>query len=246
MFQAGLSAMLAVRSSAIPAFVGKDMYSNNKRLVDSSIASTLATAQVIFAAVYCHRQGRALLKLDPNQSFTYNLLLMMGFVDESRQRPNPKHALWVEKLLLVYADHEMSCATFAFVTAASAHSDPLSCYLAALTTLYGVIHGGAVDAAYLMLQHVSTLENVPSFMLAVKERKETLYGFGHRIYVVGDPRAQILLDILHEIQAETKVIDPLCAIAEDMDKFVSRDSFFQEKGVSINADLYMNLAWTAM
>ena len=246
MFQAGLSAMLAVQGSAMPAFVGKDMYSNNMHMVDSSIVRTLRAAQVIFAAVYCHRLGRRLAELDPYQSFTYNLLLMMGFINEKTQRPDPKHVLWLEKILLVYADHEMSCATFAFLTAASAHSDPLSCYLTGLTTLYGVIHGGAVDAAYLMLQRVSNLDNVPSLMADVKKRKEILYGFGHRIYVARDPRAQILLDLLYEIQAEGKTVDPLFAVAEEIDRLASQDSFFQERGVRINADLYMNFACTAM
>ena len=246
MFQAGLSAVLAVQSPTIPAFVGSDMYTNNTGLVDSSITRILTTAQVLFAMVYCHRKGTPLAKLDPKGSFTYNLLLMMGFIEEVTQRPNPNHVQWIERILLIYADHEMSCATFAFLTAASAHSDPLSCYLAAVTTLYGVIHGGAVDAAYLMLQRVGKLENIPDFMAAVKKREEVLYGFGHRVYTARDPRAQILFDLLKQIQAETNSIDPLFLIAQEIDRLASQDSFFQERGIRINADFYLNFACTAM
>lgn len=238
--------MLAVQSSTIPAFVGKDVYSKKMHVVDSSITRTLTTAQVVFAAVYCHRQGKALADSDSNCSYTYNLLLMMGLVDEKTQRPNPKHVLWIERILLVYADHEMSCGTFAFLTAASARSDPLSCYLAAVGTLYGIVHGGAVDAAYLMLQRVGSFDNVPSLMAAVKRREELLYGFGHRIYTARDPRAQVLLDLLKEIQAETKSVDPLFVVAEEIDRLASQDPFFQERGIRINADFYMNFACTAM
>lgn len=238
--------MLAIQSSSIPAFVGKEMYSNNMHTIDSSIIRLLKTAQVIFASVYCHRLGRAVGNPDPNGSYTYNLLLMMGFVDEKTQRPDPKHILWIERILLIYADHEMSCATFTFLTAASAHSDPLSCYLAAVSTLYGIIHGGALDAAYLMLQRVSRLDNVPSLMAAVKQRQELLYGFGHRIYAARDPRAHMLLQTLKEIQAETQSVDPLFEVAEEIDREASRDPFFQERGIRINADFYTNFICTAM
>lgn len=246
MFQAGLSAMLAIQSSTIPAFVGKDMYSRNMEIVDSSITRTLVTARMIFATVYCHRQGCALAQPDPDGSFCYNLLLMMGLVEQKTQKPNPKYVVWIEKILLIYADHEMSCGTFAFITAASARSDPLSCYLAAVTTLYGIIHGGAVDAAYLMLQRVSCLENVPSLMAAARRREELLYGFGHRIYTTRDPRAQLLLEVLKEVQAETKSFDPLFEVAEEVDRLASQDPFFQERGIGINADFYTNFVCTGM
>ncbi|KAL9579864.1 MAG: hypothetical protein Q9212_004849, partial [Teloschistes hypoglaucus] len=229
MFQAGLSAMLAVQASTIPAFTGKNAYLKDMHAVDASIVRTLRTAQVIFAAVYCHRQGKELAELDPDQPLAYNLLLMMGFVNGKTQRPDPKHVRWLEKILLIYADHEMSCATFAFLTAASAHSDPLSCYLTGLTTLYGVIHGGAIDAAYLMLQRVGSLNQVADLMAAVKRREKVLFGFGHRVYIARDPRAQLLLDLLHEIQANEKTVDPLFTIAEEIDRLASKDPFFQER-----------------
>ena len=246
MFQAGLSAMLATQSSTVPAFVGRDVYSKNMQIVDSSIIRTLATAQMIFATVYCHRQGRALAQPNSDGAFCYNLLLMMGLVDLKTQKPNPKYVLWIEKILLIYADHEMSCATFAFLTAASARSDPLSCYLAAINTLYGIIHGGAVDATYQMLQRVSCLDNVPSLMAAARRREELLYGFGHRIYTGKDPRAQLLLELLKEIQAETKLVDPLFEVAEEIDRLASQDDFFQERGIGINVDFYTNFVCTAM
>lgn len=246
MLQGGLSAMLAAQSHTIPAFIGKDIYSNDLGVVDASITRTLATAQLLFATIYCHRQGKALAEPDPEGSFAYNLLLMMSFVDEETQKPDPKYVQWIEKFLLIYADHEMSCATFAFVTAASTRSDPLSCYLAAVSTLYGIIHGGAVDAAYTMLQRVSNVDGIPSLIAAIKSREKLLYGYGHRIYKARDPRAATLLGLLEEIRAETKSDDPLFLVAEEIDRVASEDPFFQERGVRINADFYLNFACKAM
>lgn len=93
MFQAGLSAILAFQSHTIPGFIGKDIYSNDMDAVDSSIAPTLAVAQLLFVTVYCHRQGKVPVGPDPKGSFAYNLLLMMDFVDEDTRRPNPKYVL---------------------------------------------------------------------------------------------------------------------------------------------------------
>ncbi|KAL8898831.1 MAG: hypothetical protein Q9207_006509 [Kuettlingeria erythrocarpa] len=246
MFQGGLAAALAAQSDTIPAFIGKDIYSNDMGVVDASIVRTLATAQLLFAAIYCHRQNQARAEPDPEGSFASNLLLMMHFVDEKTGKPDPKYVRWIEKILLIYADHEMSCATFVFVTAASARSDPLSCYLAAVSALYGIIHGGAVDAAHTMLQRVGDVDGIPRLLAAVKDRKELLYGYGHRIYKARDPRAAELLAILKEVRAETDSDDPLFSVAEEIDRLASEDPFFQERGVRINADFYLNFACKAM
>ena len=240
--------MLATQGSTIPAFVGKELYWKNIPAVDSAIVRTLASAQAILTTIYCHRQGRPLTEPDPdpNCSFTYNLLRAFGIVDESTQKPTSKFVSWIDRCLLIYADHEMSCATFAFLVTASAHTDPLSCYLSAISTAYGMIHGGALDAAYRMLERVGSPENVPNLLAAVKRREELLYGFGHRIYKTRDPRAKMFLDILMEVQEETGKKDPLLAVAQEVDRLASQDPFFQQRGIHINPDLYACFSCTAM
>lgn len=112
--------------------------------------------------------------------------------------------------------------------------------------MYGIIHGGAVDAAYTMLQRVGSVDNVTSLMAGVKEREELLYRFGHRMYTARDPRADVLLNILNEIQTEMGSIDPLWLVAEEIDRLASEDPFFQERRVRINADFYLNFVCKAM
>ena len=152
----------------------------------------------------------------------------------------------MDRCLLIYADHEMSCATFVFLITASAHTDPLSCYLSAISAAYGMIHGGALDAAYRMLERVGSPENVPNLLAAVKRREQLLYGFGHRIYNARDPRAKMFLDVLKEVQGETGKEDPLLAVAEEVDRLASQDEFFHRRGIHINPDLYACFACTAM
>lgn len=68
----------------------------------------------------------------------------------------------------------------------------LLCMQGAVGALYGPLHGGANEAVLRMLSRIGTRENVPSFIEAVKSRREIMFGFGHRVYKNYDPRAKII------------------------------------------------------
>jgi len=57
----------------------------------------------------------------------------------------------------------------------------------AIGALYGPLHGGANEAVLRMLDRIGKVENIPSFLEGVKNRKEKMFGFGHR-YDLLDPR----------------------------------------------------------
>ena len=46
--------------------------------------------------------------------------------------------------------------------------------------LYGPLHGGANEAVLRMLERIGSTDNIPAFIEGVKNRKEKLFGFGHR------------------------------------------------------------------
>jgi citrate synthase len=46
--------------------------------------------------------------------------------------------------------------------------------------LYGPLHGGANEAVLRMLERIGSTDNIPGFIEGVKNRKEKLFGFGHR------------------------------------------------------------------
>ena len=89
-------------------------------------------------------------------------------------------------------------------------------------------------------------EKVPELLAAVKERKELLHGFGHRVYKNRDPRAQMLRDVLKQIQDQTGSTEPLLKVAEEVDRLASQDPHLQKRGIYVNADLYTNFACMAM
>ena len=54
------------------------------------------------------------------------------------------------------------------------------CVTGAVGALYGPLHGGANEAVLRMLERIGKVENIPKFVEGVKNRKEKMFGFGHR------------------------------------------------------------------
>ena len=50
----------------------------------------------------------------------------------------------------------------------------------AIGALYGPLHGGANEAVLRMLERIGTVDKIPAFLEGVKNRKEKMFGFGHR------------------------------------------------------------------
>ena len=97
-----------------------------------------------------------------------------------------------------------------------------------------------------MLQRFEKKENVHKLIEAVKQKNEVLFGFGHRIYAVQDPRVNIFKGIVQEIQTDRGYEDPLLEVAEEIDRIASQDPFFVERKIRINGDFYAAFAIQAV
>ena len=74
----------------------------------------------------------------------------------------------------------------------STHSDVISAITGAVGALKGPLHGGAPAPALDMVFEIGTPERAEAVIRAKLDRGERLMGFGHRIYRVRDPRADVL------------------------------------------------------
>ncbi len=83
----------------------------------------------------------------------------------------------------------------------------------AVGALYGPLHGGANEAVLRMLERIGSVDKIPAFLQSVKDKKEKLFGFGHRVYKNFDPRAKIIRKIVDEVFSITGK-DPLIEVAE--------------------------------
>lgn len=106
--------------------------------------------------------------------------------------PDAARVRALETYLNTVVDHGLNASTFTARVIASTGSDLVSAAVGAVGALKGPIHGGAPGPALDMVFEIGELENAESHMRAKLERGERLMGFGHRVYKVRDPRADVL------------------------------------------------------
>ncbi len=98
----------------------------------------------------------------------------------------------LETYLNTVADHGLNASTFAARVIISTHSDVVSAVVGALGALKGPLHGGAPGPALDVVFEIGESERAEPVLREKLGRGERLMGFGHRVYKVRDPRADVL------------------------------------------------------
>ena len=110
----------------------------------------------------------------------------------SGAEPAPERARALETYLNTVCDHGLNASTFAARVIVSTRSDLISAITGAVGALKGPWHGGAPGPALNMVFEIGTPERAEAVIGAKLDRGERLMGFGHRVYRVRDPRADVL------------------------------------------------------
>jgi len=128
---------------------------------------------------------------DANLSHAANMLYMM-----TGERPTAEAEKVMDVSLILYAEHDYNASTFCSRVIAGTLSDMHGAMTGAVAALKGPLHGGANEAAMVMLaeitKHVDGGGTVNDWMQDAFATKKKLMGFGHRVYKNGDHRAPIL------------------------------------------------------
>ena len=158
-------------------------------------------------------------------------------------------------LWILHADHEQNCSTgggarrrlcapSALRAVGSARVDPFSAVAAGVAALYGPLHGGANEAVLRTLERIGTVEEIPDCLQCVKDRKERLMGFGHRVYKNYDPRARIIRSTW------TRCSRPPATTPSSRSPPSSRsaldDDYLTERKLYPNVDFYSGLIYEAL
>ena len=194
---------------------------------------------------YRHRIGRPYNLPQNNLSYTENFLYMLDHLSEPSYKPNPKLARALDVLFILHAEHEMNCSTAVMRHIGSSLVDPYSAVAGAASALYGPLHGGANEAVVRMLEDIGTVDQVPAFIQAVKDRQRKLMGFGHRVYKNFDPRAKIIRELAHEVFAVVGK-EPLIDVAVALEQHALKDEYFIKRKLYPNVDFYSGLIYKAM
>ena len=198
------------------------------------------------AFAYRHNMGQPYVYPDNDLRYAGNFLNMMYKMTELKYKPDPRLERALDILFILHADHEQNCSTSAVRSVGSSQVDPYSAIAAGVAALYGPLHGGANEAVLRMLKRIGSKDNIPDFVTGVKEGKERLMGFGHRVYKNYDPRAKIVKQSADEILKRIGVNDPLLDIAKALEEKALADDYFISRKLYPNVDFYSGLIYEAM
>jgi citrate synthase len=106
--------------------------------------------------------------------------------------PDAERVRGLETYLNTVVDHGLNASTFTCRVITSTGSDLVSAIVGALGALKGPLHGGAPGPALDMVFEIGEASRAEGILRAKIEAGEKLMGFGHRVYKVRDPRADVL------------------------------------------------------
>jgi citrate synthase len=150
-------------------------------------ADIVAKFATIVAAYARLRAGRAPIRPRRDLRHAANYLYML-----SGEEPSEERVRGMETYLNTVVDHGLNASTFTARVITSTGSDLVSAVVGAVGALKGPLHGGAPGPALDMVFEIGDASRAEGVLRAKIEKGEKLMGFGHRVYKVRDPRADVL------------------------------------------------------
>jgi citrate synthase len=150
-------------------------------------ATIVGAFPVIAGALVQRAKGCDPVAPDPTLSHAADTLSMLL----NRKASTPEVAA-LDAYFVTVCDHGMNASTFATRVVASTQADLFAAVTAGYCALTGPLHGGAPEPVLEMLDAIGTSERIRPWVDGALARGERLMGFGHRIYRVRDPRADVL------------------------------------------------------
>ena len=192
----------------------------------------------------------------PGQSTAETILSMLR---PDRQFTDTE-AKTLDIMLMLHAEHGGgNNSTFTCRAVTSADTDPYSAYAAAIGSLKGARHGGANNCTLRMTddikQHVADItdEGQVADYLRKIVRKEAydrtglIYGMGHAVYTLSDPRAELLhkyaerLVVGTEHEAEFRLLEIIERLAPQLLAEAGKS-----KDICANVDLYSGCVYSTL
>ena len=241
--------------------------SYDERAIDTSVSNSLRQCIQLIAefpllAVYGYHaynyyenmDSMVIHRPDPALSTAENLLMML--------RPNKKYTATEAKVLdtalILHMEHGGgNNSTFTTRVITSSGSDTYSTIAAAMSSLKGPKHGGANIKVMEMMEDIrlhvpdcSDKEALEDYLAKIInrdafDRKGLVYGMGHAVYSLSDPRERIFKGYVEKLAAEKGRGDDLTLyrnVEELAPQLIAKHRRIY-KGVSPNVDFYSGFVY---
>ena len=160
--------------------------------------------------------------------------------------------------LMLHAEHGGgNNSTFVCRTLTSSGTDAYSAYSGAIGSLKGFRHGGANISVVRMFDTIKKGvsdwkddEEITAFLTGILDRRYgdrtgLIYGMGHAVYTLSDPRAQILRDSAERLAAEKGMTEELTLLKsiERLAPAAIASRKGDKKAICANVDLYSGFVY---
>lgn len=205
---------------------------------------------------YLYMSNLNLTRPDPEISTAENILYQLR---GGHDRYTDLEAKLLDLALVLHAEHGGgNNSTFSLRLVTSALTDTYSAIAAALASLKGIRHGGANIKVREMVQDIK--RNVSNYRDSgalkdylvkivkkqVNDRTGLIYGLGHAVYTLSDPRAELLRDRARELAEQKGRVDEF-EFYFDIER-LGKQVLIEEKGIPpteicANVDLYSGFVY---
>ena len=153
----------------------------------------IAVIPEVVASIYCQSEGISFKNPDSNLGYMENFLHMIG-------KDNNEDAIYFMKVFnILHMDHGGgNLSTFVGKAIASGHADIFQSICGSMAALAGPLHGKAnrecfyfINKTAEKIKNVDDEEEVYQYVKSLFEKGDKVYGFGHAVLRVEDPRATI-------------------------------------------------------
>ena len=246
-----------------------NLYSYDDKADDTSIPNVLRQSLNLISQfpmlmvygyhAYNYRKGEDLFIYAPLKelSMAENILMML----REDRKYTPLEAKILDMALVLHMDHGGgNNSTFTTHVVTSSGTDTYSTMAAAMASLKGPKHGGANIKVTQMFEDMKERvkdwtdeEEVREYLVGLLEKryfdqKGLIYGMGHAIYSISDPRAEIFKGFVEQLANEKGCQEEyaLYEMVERLAPQVISERRKMYKGVNANVDFYSGLVYSML
>ena len=246
-----------------------NLYSYDEKADDTSIPNVLRQSLNLISQfpmlmvygyhAYNYRKGEDLFIYAPSKelSMAENILMML----RGDRKYTALEAKILDMALVLHMDHGGgNNSTFTTHVVTSSGTDTYSTIAAAMASLKGPKHGGANIKVTQMFEDMkenvkdwTDEDEVKDYLVGLLEKrnfdqKGLIYGMGHAIYSISDPRAEIFKGFVEQLAREKGQEEEfaLYEMVERMAPQLIAKKRKMYKGVNANVDFYSGLVYSML
>jgi citrate synthase len=205
---------------------------DNSHAVNQQRAEMLVARVPVIVGMYQRlRSGGQVVEPRADLGIAANFLFQM-----SGEEPNEAKVRGLETYLVTVTDHGMNASTFTTRVIASTASDMVSAITGGIGALKGPLHGGAPGPALDMIEQIGTADRADDWIRDAVQHGKRIMGFGHRVYKVRDPRAEVLYKaawLLAEETGEQSSLD----LAKEVERVAVQVLLDEKPGRNLNTNV---------